>query len=54
MTIEEFDKNYIRIEDGYEAYRNQPIEADAFKFGEDIKTQLADVMLNILKKKLDK
>ena len=44
------DDEYITPEQGYEAYRSQPIEADAFEFGEYMRSVLAEVMLQSLEK----
>lgn len=42
------DDPYLTPEEhGYEAYRNQPIEKDAFEFGESMREDLATVILDI-------
>jgi hypothetical protein len=42
------DDPYLTVEEhGYEAYRNQPIEKDAFEFGESMREDLAAVLLDM-------
>lgn len=46
------DDEYIPASVDYQAYKNQPIEVDAFEYGEAAKKALAKYMLNTLHKAL--